>query len=185
MVSAIARLRAFAAGGATVDAERCDLCGVVVGPEHLHVVELGAGRLRCACLACGGAPGFRRVTPRCERLDGFLPDDERWRALGVPIGLAFFVLGSDGVTAFYPGPAGLIRSAVDATAWRRFAAPVFAPEVEALLVRRLHGTSACYRASMDMCFRLAGILRRGWRGLSGGDVWADVERFFEREAGHG
>ncbi|AUX46842.1 hypothetical protein SOCE26_083510 [Sorangium cellulosum] len=189
---ALARLRAFtAAEAAPARAERCDICGVPLPGEHRHLLERAASRLRCACVGCAITAGgraddrFRAVEPRCERLAGASPSDARWQALGIPIGLAFLQRVGDGaeVIARYPSPAGLVRSPVDPEAWSALVADYPAldplqPEVEALLVRRLHGARDHYLVSIDECFRLGGILRRGWRGLGGGDVWAEVDRFF-------
>ena len=36
-----------------------------------------------------------------------------------------------------------------------------------------------FRAPIDDCFRLAGLLRKHWRGLSGGtEVWKQMAQFF-------
>jgi hypothetical protein len=52
------------------------------------------------------------------------------------------------------------------------------PDVEALLVNRVGG-QACFRVPIDECYRLVGLIRAHWRGLSGGlEVWGQVERFF-------
>ncbi len=54
----------------------------------------------------------------------------------------------------------------------------FEPDVEALLVNRL-SSPRYYRAPIDQCFRLVGIIRTHWRGLSGGqEVWQEIDRFF-------
>ena len=42
------------------------------------------------------------------------------------------------------------------------------PDVEALLVNRMKGERAYYRAPIDECFKLVGLIRMHWRGLSGG-----------------
>ena len=54
------------------------------------------------------------------------------------------------------------------------------PDVEALLVNRIATPPQYYRAPIDQCLRLVGILRTHWRGLSGGDdVWKEINRFFD------
>ena len=54
------------------------------------------------------------------------------------------------------------------------------PDVEALLVYRLGHAERCYRIPIDECYRLVGLVRLHWRGLSGGsDVWEEVDKFFE------
>jgi hypothetical protein len=36
-----------------------------------------------------------------------------------------------------------------------------------------------YRTSIDHCYRLAGLIRLHWKGLTGGTaVWAEVSSFF-------
>jgi hypothetical protein len=58
------------------------------------------------------------------------------------------------------------------------------PDVEALLANRVgyargSGPAEYYLAPADQCFRLVGIIRAGWKGLSGGtEVWKDIAQFF-------
>jgi hypothetical protein len=63
----------------------------------------------------------------------------------------------------------------------------FEPDVEALLVNRISTQPRYYRAPIDHCFRLVGIIRTRWHGLSGGsEVWEAIEDFFaglDRRAG--
>jgi len=55
------------------------------------------------------------------------------------------------------------------------------PDVEALLVNRVNGARDFYRVSIDECYKLVGLIRLNWRGLSGGtEVWAEIARFFVR-----
>jgi hypothetical protein len=55
--------------------------------------------------------------------------------------------------------------------------------VEALLVNRARGTRQHFLVPIDDCYRLAGLIRTRWRGLSGGEeVWKEIDRFFEEEA---
>ena len=55
------------------------------------------------------------------------------------------------------------------------------PEVEALLVNRLSGKHLYYLVPIDQCYRLSGLIRLHWRGLSGGsEVWEEVGRYFDR-----
>ena len=106
--------------------------------------------------------------------------------LGVPVGLVFFVPRADGtVTAEGPSPAGAMRWEVDAAAWQRMteACPQLAsmePDVEALLVNTVHGLDHHWIVPVDDCYRMIAVVRREWRGLSGGGrIWPAVERFFE------
>ena len=53
------------------------------------------------------------------------------------------------------------------------------PDVEALLVNRVRGADEFYVAPIDECFKLVGLIRAHWRGLSGGaEVWREIENFF-------
>jgi hypothetical protein len=51
--------------------------------------------------------------------------------------------------------------------------------VEALLVNRLRGANLYFIVPIDCCYELVGLIRRHWRGFSGGDeVWQKLESFF-------
>src|SRR5262249_22765389 len=53
------------------------------------------------------------------------------------------------------------------------------PDVEALLINRIGEAREYYLAPIDECYKLTGLIRTNWRGLSGGaEVWAEIERFF-------
>ena len=88
------------------------------------------------------------------------------------------------VVAQYPSPGGAMESALDLEYWDAIAErnPVLKqlqPDVEALLVNRISHPAQYYRAPIDQCFRLVGIIRTHWRGLSGGaEVWSEIEHFF-------
>ena len=119
-------------------------------------------------------------------------DDQEWDSLLIPINLAFFVYSSAAgrVIAQYPSPGGAMESLLDLEYWNAVVErnPVlkkFEPDVEALLVNRLSsGAPQYYRAPIDQCFRLVGIIRTQWRGLSGGqDVWREIDRFFAQLRG--
>ncbi|HYE90749.1 MAG TPA: DUF5947 family protein [Terriglobales bacterium] len=187
---AFAALRAFAASRPR--AERCDLCAVEIGDPHDHLVDRASRRIACACAACramlgDGAGGrWTHVRPRTTRLVAFDLPEATWAALGVPVALAFFARRStDGtIVASYPSPGGLVESHPDRATWDALVAgnPVLRgllPDVEALLVRRVGPRTAAYVLSIDACYRLVGLIRRDWRGMSGGPaVEAEVEQFF-------
>jgi hypothetical protein len=55
-----------------------------------------------------------------------------------------------------------------------------APGTQALLVNAARGRSEHWLVPIDDCYRLVGVIRQEWRGLSGGSrVWPAVDRFFE------
>jgi Family of unknown function (DUF5947) len=163
--------------------ERCDLCGAEVADEHGHLVDLQDRRLLCSCRACfllfdgGGAGGLRfRAVPE-HRLalgaGGLSPGE--WDSLEIPVGIAFLfansVLGQ--AVACYPSPAGATEHPSPEGAWERLTAAHavvagLAPDVEALLVRADRGAPECFVVPIDACYRLAGELRRSWRGFDGG-----------------
>src|SRR5262249_50410684 len=117
---------------------------------------------------------------------GFRLNDLQWEGLNLPIRLAFFLHSTpaDRVVALYPSPGGATEALPDPEAWRALAEdnPVlgsFEPDGEALLVNRPGPEGAWYRAGVDRCYELVGLVRTHWRGLSGGAaVWEEVRRFF-------
>jgi hypothetical protein len=134
---------------------------------------------------------YRRVSRRVQLLTRFRMTDAQWEGLLIPINMAFFFRSSaDGkIVAFYPSPAGAVESLLPLEAWTEIAednAPLsqLQPDVEALLVNRVgHAQQLIgaeyYIAPIDECYRLVGIIRTNWKGLSGGtDVWAEIGRFF-------
>ena len=127
------------------------------------------------------------MIPREVRALRDLPITEaEWNDLALPINLAFFYQNSaTGKTvALYPGPAGVTESLVPLKSIEELLGehPAFAnlsDDVEAFLVNRLHADHRYYRAPIDVCFELAGLIRKHWRGLSGGEpVWKEINSFF-------
>jgi hypothetical protein len=54
------------------------------------------------------------------------------------------------------------------------------PDVEALLVNRVRETREYYLVPIDACYKLVGLIRAHWRGLSGGaEVWHEIKHFFD------
>jgi hypothetical protein len=50
--------------------------------------------------------------------------------------------------------------------------------VEALLVNRIQGARDYFIVPIDECYKLTGIIRRYWSGISGGDeVWEQIRLF--------
>ncbi len=114
--------------------------------------------------------------------------DAEWDELAVPIGLAFFVQSTPAkkVVALYPSPAGIMESLLSFESFQRLSEgnPCLIrmeADVEALLVNRLGTAREYYLTPIDVCFKLAGLVRLHWRGLSGGTkVWEAIESFFEK-----
>ena len=188
-MSVLARLGSFAA---KKRGERCALCAAAIGERHPHLVQIATGKLFCACAGCGSvfdtpAGKFRRVSDRVGRLPDAGMTDGRWHSLGVPVGVAFFQKRSatGTVLAFYPSPLGAVESPVESEAWEALlletpALRSMEDDVEALLVRRQGAHREQVIAPLDECYALIGIIRREWRGFSGGDaVQPAVDGFFD------
>jgi hypothetical protein len=186
---ALGVLRRFAGQRAAV--ERCELCGAELGPEHQHLLDRNSRQVACSCDGCAilfcGQQGakFLRIPRRIVQLEGFSFSDLQWEAMMLPINLAFFVRQPDGTaTAMYPSPAGAMESLIGLPPWEELRgenAPLAAvePEVEALIVNRIGGEAAYFITPIDACYRLIGLIRTKWRGLSGGgEVWQAIGDFF-------
>ena len=180
-----------------VSEERCELCGTAVAAEHDHLLEPANRRLVCACQACAilfpGQSGqrYKRVPSRICFLPDFRLSDGQWDSLLVPINLAFFFESSapSGRVAIYPSPAGPIESQLPLETWAQIAAEnpalqTMEADVEALLVNRLGAErgfpmNQYYALPIDQCFKLVGLVRTRWRGLSGGnELWSELGGFF-------
>jgi hypothetical protein len=180
--------------------ERCDLCGEPIPPKHRHLLDLESRELMCACQACrllferpaagGGGAHYRLVPDRRLRLDDFVMDDVMWARLRIPVEMAFFFHSTpaERVQAYYPGPMGATESLLELGAWEELERdnPVLAtlePDVEALLVNRARGARQYFLVPIEDCYRLAGLIRTRWRGLSGGEeVWKEIDGFFKEVA---
>jgi Family of unknown function (DUF5947) len=191
----IATLRKFARP--RLPAERCELCSAGLAHEHPHLLELATRQIVCACDACStlfdGMQGgkYRRVSRRTLVLADFHIDDGQWEDLLIPINMAFFFYSSrhGRMVTLYPSPAGAVESLLPLDAWADIVKgnPVLnklESDIEALLVNRVgqaHASSPAeyYFAPIDDCYRLVGLIRTHWKGLSGGnEVWTEITRFF-------
>lgn len=109
----------------------------------------------------------------------------------IPIGMAFFFRSSvdQKVVALYPSPAGATESLLDLQAWNEIVTGndmlnEMELDTEALLVNRVNGANDYYLVPIDECFKLVGLIRTKWRGLSGGtDVWVAIGKFFNELKG--
>lgn len=187
----LARLQRFVRK-ASEAAEVCEMCALPLPPNHQHLLELEKRQIKCACEACAilfdgnVRQRYQRIPRDIERLTDFVMDDHEWDSLLIPINLAFFVYSSAAkrMVAQYPSPGGVMESSLDLEYWNVIAGrnPVlrkFEADVEALLVNRIAAPPRYYRAPIDQCFRLVAILRKHWRGLSGGtEVWSEIDKFF-------
>jgi hypothetical protein len=176
--------------------DRCELCSLGLRPEHSHLIELSERRLICACDACallfsGSSKKYRRVPRRIQAFPNFQLSDAEWNGLMVPINMVFFFHNSveNRVVAMYPSPAGATESLLELESWNDIVAhnpalDQMEPDVEALLVNRLgysRGYSApeYYQLPIDECYKLVGLIRAHWSGLSGGsEVWQQIGEFF-------
>lgn len=189
-----ATLRGLARARAVV--ERCELCSAELRKKHPHLVEPENRKIVCSCESCAilfdSQKGkYRRVPSRSRFLPDFRLSDAQWEGLMIPINMAFFFYSSPArkVVALYPSPAGPTESLLTFESWSELEAgnPILKEmnaDVEALLVNRVSrardGAEAeYYLAPIDECYKLTGLIRAHWRGLSGGaDVWAEIKSFF-------
>lgn len=176
--------------------ERCDYCGVPLGLEHSHMIDLKARRILCSCRPCylvmvpqGAAQGrYKPVPTRYVEIEGFAVGDAEWDSLQIPIGLAFFFKNSaEGKTvAFYPGPAGATESLLSLEAWDAIASgfPVFGTledDVEAVLIQRRRDGTRCFIVPIDQAYELVGLIRTTWRGFDGGEeAKGRIDAFFAK-----
>lgn len=171
------------------------MCSRELAEVHQHLLEPVNRKLICACDACAilfnNQTKYKRVPRRIRYLPEFQMTDTQWDGLMMPINMAFFFKSSPQgrVVALYPSPAGATESLLSFDTWEEIEIenPVLfqmEEDVEALLVNRIgHARGFTepeyYRVPIDECFKLVGLIRSRWQGLSGGaEVWVEIGRFF-------
>lgn len=172
--------------------EVCELCGTPAGPRHGHVVDIENRALKCACRPCfllftrpdAGAGRYRAVPERCHDDPAHPLTTVEWEALGIPVGSVFFLRGADGMSAFYPSPAGATECLLDLDAWAALAEehPMLTtaePEVEAILIHSTDSAVDYFLVPIDLCYELVGLVRMYWKGFDGGqEAHEQFDRFF-------
>lgn len=178
-------------------AEYCELCSAELATEHPHLIEPVERRIVCSCAACSllfdgtTTARYRRIPRDAVWQRDFVLDDVQWEEFSIPIGLAFFFFSSAAqrMIALYPSPGGAMESLLPLDAWNEVARQNprlerMQPDVEALLVNRLAEPHEYFLAPIDRCYELTGLVRKHWRGFSGGDeVWSAVDSFFDKLRG--
>ncbi len=173
------------------DTEKCELCGMPISDEHRHLLELNERRILCACEPClamkSGLAHYCPVSTRTLWLDDFVFPDELWAAFQLPVGLAFFMrsTGTNSLVALYPSPAGATECELHLESWDKLVElnPILndlEADAEALVVNRIVGAHQHAIVPIDECYRLVGLIKSTWQGISGGSAIEDaVPKFFE------
>ena len=175
------------------------MCSKELAADHEHLIEPASRKILCACDACAilfsgqADTRYRRVPRRILFLPGFQLSDDQWESLMIPINMAFFFnsTAAGHVVALYPSPAGPTESLLGLDSWNEIvqsnpALKKMEPDTEALLVNRIGSARGQAEAEyfivpIDECYKLVGLIRTHWRGLSGGTrVWEEIASFFAR-----
>ncbi|MGI8729364.1 MAG: DUF5947 family protein [Solirubrobacteraceae bacterium] len=180
------------------DGEQCEVCASRISADHRHLLELEERRILCACEPCiamrSGVDNYCPVGTRTLWFDDIDFPDELWAAFQLPIGLAFFLKssGTGSVVALYPSPAGATESELHLESWEALVArnPVLErldTDGEAFVVNRMTEPAEHAIVPIDECYRLVGLIKSNWTGISGGNAISDaVPLFFDhirRKAG--
>ena len=175
--------------------ESCELCSEPIPTEHRHLLNVSTWEIMCACRPCSilfakeaASEGKYRLIPdRRLYIEDFEMSDAQWTSLRIPVDMAFFFYSTpvERVAAFYPSPMGPTESLLELSAWEELEKvnPVLGGmerDAEALLINRVRGAREHFLVPIDECYRLVGLIRIHWKGLSGGrEVWEEIDRFFE------
>src|ERR1044072_275960 len=181
-----------------VEDEQCEVCGSRISDDHRHLLELEERRILCACEPCiamrSGVDNYCPVGTRTVWLDDIDFPDALWSAFQLPIGLAFFLRssGTGTVVALYPSPAGATESELHLESWNALVErnPILEElhtDGEAFVVNRMTEPAERAIVPIDECYRLVGLIKANWTGISGGNAISDaVPKFFNhirRKAG--
>jgi hypothetical protein len=171
-------------------AEACGFCAAQLPESHDHLLAVSTRQLECVCRGCAilftnQGQKYQRVPRQVRFFPEFRLTDAQWDALSIPIGLAFLFYSSRDkrFVALYPSPGGPIESLLTLDMWEEIVKEnpqlrETQPDVEGLLIYRIGSAREYYQIPIDECFRLIGIIRRNWKGLSGGStVWERVSEF--------
>jgi hypothetical protein len=168
--------------------ERCETCATPLDLHHPHLFDPARDQLACSCEACALCvpAGMQRVPARVRVLPKLMLPTADWRALGIPVELAFVRATSPAgvVVAEYPGPGGATRTELHADVWAGVcrhepALRDLQRDVEALLADRRGAEARYYVAPIDACYRLVGLVRTAYAGPGGGAaLQATLRTFF-------
>jgi hypothetical protein len=168
----------------------CDLCGTSITDDHRHLLHLDDRRMVCVCEACwalrSGDAEFRPAGARIVWIEDFEMPEQLWAAMQLPIGLCFFLNSgsAEKMVGLYPSPVGATECDLDLSAWEQLVAlnPVLETletDAEALLVNRMTEPHEYVIAPTDQCYRLVGLIKTRWDGISGGSgVEEAIAAFF-------
>ena len=185
----VAGLGRLARPAPVVEDETCEICGSKISENHRHLLDLGERRILCTCEPCvamrSGVENYRPVGTRTVWLDDIDFPDELWSAFQLPIGLAFFMRssGTNSVVALYPSPAGATESELHLESWQALVArnPILQQleaDGEAFVVNRMADPPEHAIVPIDECYRLVGLIKANWTGISGGSAISDAVPLF-------
>ncbi len=174
--------------------EHCELCSEMIPADHHHLLDLSSHAVICVCQACSvlfngqGAGGgkYRLVPRRYLALLDFRMSDEQWDEMMIPVNMVYIFQSTiaNRIMAFYPSPAGPMESLLGLENWESLLGnnPILndlEPDVEAFLINRVRDVREYYIVPIDACYKLVGLIRVYWKGLSGGEeVWKAIAEFF-------
>jgi hypothetical protein len=173
------------------ETEICELCKRPLSSDHRHLLELDERRILCTCEPClavqSGLANYCPVSTRTLWLDGFVFPDELWAAFQLPIGLAFFMrsTGTNTVVALFFNDTAATESELHLESWTKLVElnPILLDleaDAEALVVNRITEPAQHAIVPIDECYRLVGLIKSTWQGISGGNAIEDaVPKFFD------